>query len=323
MMKFSQIVVLVVLAMAVSAFAADPNYQPIPSDANQVLASGIADMKGSGGIAYVEYWIWKGPADWYYYTYKIHSPEPNGFVPYIKHLTIGNPTGSQYIVTGKSGGGPAGGTAWNASVHLSLPTLVDWIATDPATVIYSGQSSWDSPLFQFASKLPPASASVTVREGSLNTYANGLIPAPGSQTATNPQSHGYWKHQYSGKGNRKEAGALPGYMNSIALYSQVFAPDLAGTVTQDIAAGAAILDIPDSSDMRAKARCQLFALWLNIVSQKLDFYTHIAYDPAAVTTTADTVSEAVEEIEAAILNPGSTLAQLENAKDMTEILNVM
>jgi len=306
-------VLLVSLICAGAGFGQTPSYQPIPS---QVIASGIADVSGPGGTAYIEYWVWDGGNSYYYYSYRIHN---SAFQPYVKHLTIGNPTGELYIVTGSSGGGPAGGTAWSYATHASLPTLVDWVASDPNTVVYPGQDSWESSLFQFASKLAPSSAPLTVRQGDLTVYAAGLIPAPGG--ATSPESSGYWKHQYSGKGNRKEASSLPGYMNNIEIYSDVFKTDLAGSVASDLAFGTTCLCVPDNSDMRDKARKELFALWLNIVSQKLNYYAPIAYDIGAVTTTATTVAQAMDEIEATILNANATLQQLENAKDMAEILN--
>lgn len=314
-MSGSKLLAACCILLALSGVAVGQTYQPVPT---QVIANGIADASGPGGTAYVEYWVWDGGGGYYYYTYRIHNAT---FQPYIKHFTVGNPTGAAYVVTGSSGGGPAGGTAWSYASHASLPTLVDWVASDPNTVVYPGQSSWESPLFQFASKMPPSSAPVTVRQGDLTIYASGLIPAPGSGT-TNPESSGYWKHQYSGKGNRKEASSLPRYMNTIEIYSDVFRSDLAGDTVSDLAFGAATLAVPDNSDMRQKAKKELFALWLNVVSQKLSYYSTIQYDPGAATTTATTVAAAIDEIEATILNTNATLAQLENAKDMAEILNL-
>lgn len=313
-MKSRVIIISCMLMLMLSAAVFAQTYQAIPS---QVIASGLADVSGTGGVSAVEYWVWDGGNGYYYYTYRIHN---TAFSPYIKHLTIGNPTAEPYVVTGRSGGGPEGGTAWSAGSHASLPTLVDWIASDPNTVVYPGQSSWASPLFQFASKLPPSSSPVAVRQGDLTIYAHGLIPAPGG--VTSPESSGYWKHQYSGKGNRKEAASLPGYMNNIEMYSDVFRADLGGTTLADLAFGKATLEVGDNSDMQAKAKKELFALWLNIVSQKLNYYAAFQFDPNAVTTTATTVAAAVDQVESTILNPNATLEQLENVKDMAEILNL-
>ena len=59
--KTIKIVAVMLMAVMLSGavFAADPVYQPIP-DANQILASGVADATGPGGTAYVEYWVWNG-----------------------------------------------------------------------------------------------------------------------------------------------------------------------------------------------------------------------------------------------------------------------
>jgi len=111
-------------------------------------------------------------------------------------------------------------------------------------------------------------------------------------------------------------------MNIIEVNSDVFAGDLSGTTTSDLLFGAATLEVANNADMLAKAKKQLFALWLNIVSQKVDFYGEITFDPAAVTTTASTIDEAVEQIESTILNLAATLEELENVKNMAEILNL-
>ena len=316
MLKYSSLIVCAILLLVLSvgvAFAQTPAYQPIPA---KTIASGIADAAGTGGTSYVEYWVWDGGNGYYYYTYRVYNVQ---FQPFIKHLTIGNPTGAPYVVTGSSGGGPEGGVPWSYATYASLPTLVDWVASDPSTVLYTGQSTWENKLFQFASKLAPSSAPLTVREGDLTWYANGLIPAPGG--VTSPESSGYWKHQYSGKGNRKEVASLPGYMDNIQIYSKVFKTDLAGTMSSDQTFGITILSVEDNSVMLQKAKKELFALWLNIVSQKVNYYAPFTFDAAAVTTTATNVGGAVEQIEATILNPASTQAQLENAKDIAEILN--
>jgi hypothetical protein len=293
--------------------SAAPTYQPIPAE---VIASGIADASGTGGMANVEYWVWDGGDGYYYYTYKIYNVQ---FLPYIKHLTIGNPTGEPYIVTGSSGGGN-GVTPWSSATYASLPTLVDWVASESDTVIYPGGDSWDTQLFQFASKLAPLSAPVTVRQGDLMIYANGLVPAPGG--ITQPRSSGYWKHQYSGKGKTKEAASLPSYMDTIALYSQVFQPGLAGTIGSDLVFGSATLEVADNSDMCSKAKRELFALWLNIVSQKIDYYQPITVDSTVFNTTATTVGDVVKQTETTILNANATSQELENVKDLCEMLNV-
>ena len=311
---------LMALMLVAVGFAADPEYQAIPQDASQILASGIADATGPGGTAYVEYWVWNGGNGYYYYTYQIHNTSTEApFEPFVKHLTIGNPSGEPYFITSSSGGGDPSGTQWCYAIHASLPTVIDWIACDPDTVIYPGGTSWEGQYFQYASALPPSSAMLTIREGSLATYANGLIPSPGS--TSQPRSPGYWGHQYSGKGKRKEAAALPGYMNDIEVYSAVFASGLSGTIGSDLVFGDATLANLNNSVMREKAKRQLFALWLNITSHKLDYYLTVTFDPAVFTTTATTVGEAIEQIEAAILDAGATDTELENVKDMAEMLN--
>ena len=313
--------VLMVMMFAGVGFAADPEYQAIPEDAAQILASGIADATGPGGTVYVEYWVWNGGNGYYYYAYQIHNVSTEDpFEPFVKHLTISNPSGEPYFITSSSGGGAdPNGTDWCYATHASLPTVIDFVSCDPLTVIYPGQTSWDSKYFQYASALPPSSAMLTVREGSITTYANGLIPSPGD--TAKPRSPGYWGHQYSGKGKRKEYTALPAYMRDLELYSAVFADGLSGTTLSDLAFGEATFSDYDASVMREKAKRQLFALWLNIVSHKLDYYLAVTFDPAEFTTTATTVGETIDQCETTILNTAATEAELENVKDMAEMLN--
>jgi hypothetical protein len=311
----SFVIVLAIVALTSLCFAADPTYQAAPPSGT-FLASGIADLSGPGGKAYVEYWAWDGANGYYYYTYQIHNSDVDTpFIPFIKHLTIANPTGEPYIITSSSAGGPAGGVPWLKSTHLTMPTLVDWVAGGPATVLYPGQSSWAEPKFQFASKLPPASAGVTLREGSLSTYANGLIPAPGMASMC-PRTIGYWKHQFGTKGARKEAPSLPGYLAVLNPNSRVF-----DGVT--VASGLVILEIPDSSDMRDKAKVQLFAVWLNVVSGKLNYAATVTIKDANEQDISVVVSQVIIDAENAILNAAATLAELENAKNQLESLNTL
>ena len=120
---------LMALTLTSRLFGAVPTYQPIPA---VVIASGIADTEGPGGMAFIEYWVHDGGDGYFYYSYRIHNMEGNSFDPFIKHLTIANPTGEPYVVTSSSGGFGTGGTTqgdpWSFATHASLPTLVDWVS---------------------------------------------------------------------------------------------------------------------------------------------------------------------------------------------------
>jgi len=321
------ITTLLVLSCPAVGLAADPPYQAAPPTGTY-LTSGISDLSGPGGKAYVEYWVWDGANDWYYYTYKIHNTDPNEpFTPYIKHFTVANPTGEPYVVTGCAGGylfdyntnQPTDdpGEAWLAASHVSLPTLVDWAAPS-LSYIFVGQSSWDEPKFQFASKLPPAMAGITVRQGDLTVYAAGLIASPGL-AAMKPRSPGYWKHQFGTKGKRVEAGSLGGYLDTIGANSSVFSNLNAATKST----AAAILDPDNSSDMRAKAKRQLIALWLNVVSGKVNYSAQLTFDDPNNVEITITVEQLIANAEAVILDTAATTEQLEYQKDMAEIINLM
>jgi hypothetical protein len=316
------VAVLLILAFTAACSAAEPAYQPLPADPALIVASGVADASGNGGALYVEYWVWNGGNGYYYYTYRIHNPLP-GFAPYVQYLTIMNPTREAYVVTGCSSGwnpvtNQPGSTPWIGSSYLTQQALVQWVSTDPYSNVYPGFSSWgpeNGQLFQFASKLPPASAGFTVQQGDPTVIAYGLVMAPGAGTSA-PRSKGYWSQQCGTKGARKEAASVPGYLNVIGPVSAVFD-------VMSIDQAYSILTVPDNSDMRQKAKAQLLALWLNVVSGKLNYTMqtdlHDLTGPGTVTTVK--VSEAIVSVEAAINNPNATLAELEYAKDLAECLD--
>jgi hypothetical protein len=97
---------------------------------------------------------------------------------------------------------------------------------------------------------------------------------------------------------------------------------LAGTIGSDLVFGSATLEVADNSDMCSKAKRELFALWLNIVSQKIDYYQPITVDSTVFNTTATTVGDVVKQTETTILNANATSQELENVKDLCEMLNV-
>lgn len=311
---------LLVMTTCGLCFAEEPAYQTIPADAGQIIASGIADAVGTGGTAFVEYWAWDGGNGYYYYTYRINN---TAFNPYIKYLTIANPSGEPYIITGISSGwnpitNTPGVTPWSTSVHMTMPTLVEWASTDPYSHVYPGYSSWgqeNGQLFQFVSTLPPSSAGFTVRQGDLMIYAAGLIASPGS-TSMRPRSAGYWKHQFGNKGKRLEAPSLPDYLNVINANSSVF-----NGLT--LSSALDILMPEDNSIMIDKAKKQLMALWLNIVSGKLNYSASIQVDGPTGEPIEVVISQSLNDIESTILNSASTLQELEYAKDMAEILNLL
>jgi len=299
-----------------AGFAADPAYQA-DSPSGVYLASGVADASGSGGTAYLEYWVWDGGDSYYYYTYRVYNVQ---FQPFIMYLTIANPTRELYTITGCSGGWnpqtSAKGTPWIGSSPINQIAVIQWTSNSPYSNLYPGASSWgpqDGQLFQFASKLPPASAGFTVMEGDLSIIAAGMVPAPGS-VATAPRSVGYWKQQSGTKGSRKEADSIPGYLGIIGPMSNVFDNMPVATCNE-------ILSIPDNSDMRLKAKAQLLALWLNVVSGKLNYDAPLTIKDSANAEITISPKQVIANCESAILNTNATLEELTYAKDLAEILD--
>ncbi|RKY07457.1 MAG: hypothetical protein DRP56_05655 [Planctomycetota bacterium] len=155
---------------------------------------------------------------------------------------------------------------------------------------------------------------------SLSASDKVLGPAP-TLVPTKPRTPGYWKHQFGGKGKHKETDPqLTGYLNDTKNRSGVFA-GLTGNVDADRDAVLVTLKPDDSSIMLDKAKKHLLAMWLNIASGKIDWYLPMTFDPADFDTTATTVGEAIEQAESVILNAAATDAELENVKDMMDMLN--
>jgi len=308
--------VLSVLLFAGTSFAADPTYQAT-SPSGIHLASGIADASGTGGAAYLEYWVWDGGDGYYYYTYRLYNTT---FSPYISYLTIANPTREPYVVTGCSGGwnplDNTKGTPWIGSSSITQISVIQWASSSSYSNIYPGYNSWgsaDGQLFQVASTLPPSSAGFVVAQGDASISASGLVAAPGSSTMA-PRSVGYWKHQSGTKGQRKEAGSIPSYLAVIGSNSNVFD-------NMTIASCNAILSVPDNSDMRQKAKAQLLALWLNVVSSKLCYDAALTLQDPLGQIINTSAKQIITNVENTILNTGATLDELEYAKDLVEIVN--
>jgi hypothetical protein len=70
--------------------------------------------------------------------------------------------------------------------------------------------------------------------------------------------------------------------------------------------------------MTEKAKQQLLALWLNVVSGKLGRGTLLNLTNL---TTASTVGAAITEIEQIILNTSTTYTEMERAKDIADSIN--
>ncbi len=129
----------------------------------------------------------------------------------------------------------------------------------------------------------------------------------------NQRTIGYWKHQCKidiPKGDH--TGILAEYITGVNANSSVF---------NTLSSKYDILDHlepEDHSNMTQKAKQQLLALWLNVVSGKLGLNTLLNL---TALTTAVTVGAAIIEIEQIILNSSSNRSELERAKDIADKIN--
>jgi hypothetical protein len=128
-----------------------------------------------------------------------------------------------------------------------------------------------------------------------------------------PRTIGYWKHQCkidSPKGDH--TGILPEFISGVNANSSVF---------NNLSSKNDILDYlepEDHSNMTEKAKQQLMALWLNVVSGKLGMNTSLNLTGL---TNATTVGAAIAEIEQIILNASSNRTEMERAKDIADYIN--
>jgi hypothetical protein len=167
------------------------------------------------------------------------------------------------------------------------------------------------------------SVTLEVRDGeyvsadTVQVVVGNLAPTaePISWTAaTNaPRTVGYWGHQCDLKKlNENHAGILQSWVDAIGSQSLVF------PAVSDIESVCAILEDTGGSDMLIKAQRQLMALWLNVVSGKLDPASQVELPSL---TAAATVETAIEDIEAVLTSGTSDRAELERAKDIADSIN--
>jgi len=129
-----------------------------------------------------------------------------------------------------------------------------------------------------------------------------------------PRTQGYWSHQCTvTEPYGDHTGILQEWIDSIAAQSQVFA----GISSEDEVC--TILDERSTamSNMLAKAKLQLIALWLNVVSGKLSKDTPLDLPSLTASTT---VGEAIDEIESVIL-ASTDRSELERVKDIADCIN--
>jgi PKD repeat protein len=127
-----------------------------------------------------------------------------------------------------------------------------------------------------------------------------------------PRTQGYWSHQCKvDEPYGEHTGILQSWIDAISAESDVFS----GISTKEEVC--AYLDNKDAgSDMVAKAKLQLIALWLNVESGKLYTGTPVFLS----ITSSETVADAIAEIETIIMT-SSELSELERAKDIADNLN--
>jgi hypothetical protein len=105
-----------------------------------------------------------------------------------------------------------------------------------------------------------------------------IIRITASSPSEHPRSKGFWKDQFAvalgaKKGEQQvPSTALEQYLTQVSSQSGIF--KFTGTRTYKFQQALSILSIPDSSNMEAKLKAQLLALWLNYVAGWTEHYAY-------------------------------------------------
>jgi hypothetical protein len=105
-----------------------------------------------------------------------------------------------------------------------------------------------------------------------------IIRITASSPSEHPRSKGFWKEQFAvALGAKKgEQQVLPTtleqYLTQVSSQSGIF--KFTGTRAQKFQQALSILGIPDNSNMEAKLKAQLLALWLNYVAGWTEHYAY-------------------------------------------------
>jgi hypothetical protein len=161
------------------------------------------------------------------------------------------------------------------------------------------------------------------------------VPPPEWHEGTCPRTIGYWKNnvqkvliQNRTVGVQESRATLEWGLDNVALASPLFRNGI--NTTRPVAIGSVarltnqeantILQRQNDNSMMARALQQNLATWLNLGTGKLGPTTVVVLNVAGGTFEG-TVMQALEEAQAIILNPNSSNAQLERAKDLADQMN--
>jgi hypothetical protein len=168
--------------------------------------------------------------------------------------------------------------------------------------------------------------------------ADGSIcsPPPVWPEASCPRTIGYWKNnvqkvliQNRTQGVQESRATLEWGLVNVAQASPLFRSGISTSLPVAISAvdrltdqeAHTILQRENDNSMMARALQQNLATWLNLGTGKIGPTTVVSLTGIAGGPFEGTVEEALELAQAIILNPASTNAQLERAKDIADLIN--
>ncbi|MGQ9603536.1 MAG: T9SS type A sorting domain-containing protein [bacterium] len=139
---------------------------------------------------------------------------------------------------------------------------------------------------------------------------------PPETSVTYARSIGYWRHQCMGNGHTDvSSDSLSHLQSRIEQESSFF------TECFDLSGCSLLLAAPPNNDMLRKAAQQLYGLWLNYVSGKLLGLEVNSPRGEVMLAPRTDVRKIIRDIEAILCDPGSSLEQIEWAKDLAESIN--
>ena len=175
-------------------------------------------------------------------------------------------------------------------------------AIDAAEVVYA-----DAGLYSIQ-------VEITDDDGGLRTAEHPKLIT--GEAACN-RSQGYWKKQFSNRGNpRVDDSLLERYLEGINYASAYFSE--VGPLN-DLEQAAAIFDIR-GREMRDKAQSQLLAAWLNFLNGSVGWDEKIIIDDE--TDQRLTLAQVMVRVEEILMNPDASHSSLEEAKDLAESVNI-
>ena len=171
--------------------------------------------------------------------------------------------------------------------------------TDTATVTFAGPGAFE------------VSVELSDDDGGFDSQALAKL-VTGDQVCV--RSHGFWRHQFTAKKPHFDEETLQAFLDFVNAASLVFSEEVDAV---DPAAAGDVFDTKKTK--RDKANLEALAAWLNIASGAAAVDDVIEFDDGST----ETVLDVMFMVEAILLDPNASDADLTYAKDLAEAVNYL